>query len=71
LYPNISAKLCKGHQLYCFSYITNLCAQAFIIGNNAKGVCKELATAYYKMDFKKVEDLWRKHRAIRLLYNLI
>ena len=53
----MSAKLCKGHRLYCFSYITNLCAQAFIIGNNAEGTCKELATIYREIDFKKVKEL--------------
>lgn len=48
-----------------------LCAQAFIIGSDAEGVCKELATAYREMDFKKVEDLWRKRGAVGLLHNLV
>ena len=34
-------------------------------------MCKELATAYREMDFKKVEDLWRKRGAVGLLYNLV
>ena len=71
LYLNMSAKLRKGRRLRCFGYITNLCAQAFIIGNDAEGVCKELATAYREMDFKKVEDLWRKRGAVGLLHNLV
>jgi len=57
LYPNMSAKLRKGRRLYCFGHITNLCAQAFIIGNDIEGVCKELARAYRKIDFKKVKEL--------------
>ena len=57
LYLNILVKLCKGRQLCYFSYIINLYAQAFIIKNNAEGVCKELVRAYYKMDFKKVKEL--------------
>jgi hypothetical protein len=71
LYPNILAKLRKGRRLRCFGYITNLCAQAFIIGSDIEGVCKELATAYREMDFKKVKDLWRKRGAVGLLYNLV
>ena len=57
LYLNILTKICKRCQLYCFSYIINLCAQAFIIRSNIEGVCKELTTAYYKMDLKKVKEL--------------
>ena len=57
LYLNISAKLYKGRQLYYFSYIINFYTQAFIIRNNIKGVYKELARAYYKIDFKKVKKL--------------
>ena len=57
LYPNISAKLHKGRRLRCFGHITNLCAQAFIIKNDAEGICKELARAYHKMDFEKVKEL--------------
>ena len=46
LYLNMSVKLRKGRRLYCFSYIINLYTQAFIIGSDAEGVCKELATIY-------------------------
>ena len=71
LYPNMSVKLRKGRRLRCFGHITNLCAQAFIVGGDAEGVCKQLATAYYEMDFKKVEELWRKRGAVGLLHNLV
>ena len=71
LYLNILAKLYKGRRLYCFGYIINLCAQAFIIRSDIEGVYKELVTTYREIDFKKVKDLWRKRRAVRLLYNLI
>ena len=71
LYPNMSAKIRKGRRLYYFGYITNLCAQAFIIRSDVEGVYKELATTYYKMDFKKIKELWRKRGAIKMLYNLI
>ena len=57
LYLNISVKLCKGYWLYYFSYIINFYTQAFIIKKNVEGVCKELARAYYKIDFKKVKEL--------------
>jgi len=57
LYLNISAKLRKGRQLRYFGHIINLYAQAFIIKSNAEEVCKKLARAYYKMDFKKVKEL--------------
>jgi len=71
LYLNILVKLRKGRQLYYFSYITNLCAQAFIIRSNTEGVYKELVRAYHEIDFKKVKELWKKHRAVGLLHNLI
>ena len=71
LYPNMSVRLRKGRRLYYFSYITNLYAQAFIIGSNIEGVRKELATAYRGIDFKKVKNLWRKRGAVGLLYNLV
>ena len=57
LYLNMSVKLYKEYWLYCFGYIINLYTQAFIIGGDVEGVCKQLAIAYYKMDFKKVEEL--------------
>ena len=57
LYLNISAKIYKERWLYYFSYITNFYAQAFIIKSNTEGVYKELAIVYYKMDFKKIEEL--------------
>ena len=71
LYLNILAKLRKGYRLCYFSYITNLYAQAFIIRNNIEGTYKELATIYYKIDFKKVKELQRKREAVGLLYNLM
>ena len=36
-----------------------------------KGVYKELIRAYYKIDFKKVKELWKTYRAIKLFYNFI
>jgi hypothetical protein len=36
----------KACKLRCFSYITNLYAQAFIIGVNIEKVYKDLATIY-------------------------
>jgi len=57
LYLNISAKICKGRQLYYFSYIINLYAQAFIIKSNAKGVYKELVIAYCRINLKKIKEL--------------
>ena len=57
LYLNILIKLCKGRQLYYFSYIINLYTQTFIIRSNIKGVYKELVTTYCEIDFKKFKDL--------------
>lgn len=71
LYPGMSAKQRKARRLRCFGHITNLCAQAFIVGKDAERVCKDLATAYREMDFKKVEELWRKRGAVGLLHNLV
>ena len=67
----MSVKKQKAHWLCYFSYIINLYAQAFIIGVNAKNIYKELAAAYYNQDFKKIELLQKKHKVVRLLYNLI
>jgi len=71
LYPGLSAKQRKARRLRCFGHITNLCAQAFIIGKDTEKVCKELATAYREMDFKKVDELWKKRGAVGLMHNLV
>lgn len=71
LYPKMSAKKRKACWLRCFGHIINLCAQAFIIGKDAEKICKEMASVYYEMDFKRVQELWKKWGSIRLLYNLI
>ena len=54
-YPGMLAKKWKARRLCCFGHITNLCAQAFIVGLDAENVCKELSTAYRNQDFKKIE----------------
>ena len=54
-----------------FSYIVNLCAQAFIIGSDTDRVLKEIDRAIQEMDFKKVRQLWKKQGAIGLFQNLI
>ena len=46
LYLGILVKKRKARRLRCFSYITNLYAQAFIIGVNVEKVYKDLATTY-------------------------
>ena len=61
----------KARRLCCFGYIVNLYAQAFIIGKDAEKICKEMAFVYREMDFKRVQELWKKRRSIKLLYNLI
>ena len=71
LYPGMSAKKRKARRLHCFSYITNLCAQAFIIGVNAEKVCKDLAAAYHNQDLKRIDQLWKKRGAVGLLHNLV
>ena len=57
LYPEMLVKKRKACRLYCFGYITNLCAQAFIVGVDAENVCKNLAAAYHNQDFKKIKLL--------------
>lgn len=71
LYPKMSAKKRKERRLRCFGHITNLCAQAFIVGKDAEKICKELATAYREQDFKKVHELWKKRGAVGLLHNIV
>jgi len=46
LYPGMLVKKRKARRLRYFGYITNLYAQAFIVGVDAKKVCKDLAAAY-------------------------
>ena len=57
LYLGMLVKQQKVYQLCCFSHIINLYVQAFIIKKDAKQVYKDLVTAYYKIDFKKVKEL--------------
>jgi hypothetical protein len=65
------AKKRKARRLRCFGHITNLCAQAFIVGKDSEKICKALATAYRDLDFNKVEKLWRKRGAVGLLHNIV
>ena len=46
LYLGMLVKKRKARRLRCFGYITNLYAQAFIVGVDAEKVCKDLAAAY-------------------------
>src|SRR5437762_3237490 len=48
IYPNMLDMQRWQHQLCCFGYIVNLCAQAFLIGKDAEKVCKDLDLAYRK-----------------------
>jgi hypothetical protein len=57
LYLNMSPKKQKARRLRCFGHIVNLYIQAFIVGKDTEKVCKELATAYREIDFKKVDKL--------------
>ena len=57
LYPKMPVKKRKARRLRCFGHIVNLCAQAFIIGKDAEKICKEMASAYREMDFKRVQEL--------------
>ena len=71
LYPGMSVKKRKTRRLRCFGHITNLCAQAFIVGPDAENICKELSAAYRNHDFKKIEQLWKKRGAVGILHNLV
>ena len=71
LYPGMSAKKRKARRLRCFGHITNLCAQAFIVGVDAEKVCKDLAAAYRDQDLKRIDQLWKKRGAVGLLHNLV
>lgn len=70
LYPKMSAKLRKRRRLRCFGHICNLCAQAFIIGDDAEKISKEIDAATRDMNFRRVQELWKKRGAIGLLQNL-
>ena len=58
IYPNMSDMQQRQRCLHCFGHIVNLCAQAFLIGKDAKKVCKNLDSAYRKADLKKIGELW-------------
>jgi len=57
LYPNMSAKQRKARHLRCFGHIINLYAQAFIIGKDAKKVCRQLEIAVRKGNIEKASQL--------------
>ena len=57
LYPNMLARQRKARRLRCFSYITNLCAQAFIVRKDSEKIYKQLSTAYRDMDMAAIEKL--------------
>jgi len=71
LYPNMLARQRKARRLRCFGHITNLCAQAFIVGKDSEKICKQLSTAYRDMDMAAIEKLWRKRGAVGLLHNIV
>ena len=71
LYSNMSVKQRKARRLRCFGHITNLCAQAFIVGKDSEKICKQLSTAYRDSDIATVEKLWRKRGAVGLLHNIV
>lgn len=71
LYSNISVKQRKARWLYYFGHITNLYAQAFIVGKDSKKIYKQLFTAYRNCDIATVEKLQRKYGAVGLFYNII
>ena len=71
LYQNMSVKQRKARQLRCFGHITNLCAQAFIVGKDSEKICKQISTAYRNEDMAAVEKLWRKRGAVGLLHNIV
>jgi len=71
LYPKMSAKKQKAYQFHCFGHITNLCAQAFIIGTDTDKICKEITAVYYNQNYSKIQKLWKKQGPVGLLQNLI
>ena len=71
LFPRMSARKRKQRRIRCFGHIVNLCAQAFIVGQDCENVSKEIDRATQDMDFKKVRELWKKQGAIGLFQNLI
>jgi len=71
LYPKMSKKQRLRRRLRCFGHITNLCAQAFIIGKDAEKICRDLEAAYREGDLRRIGELWRKRGAIGRLHNII
>ncbi|XP_044721769.1 Ribonuclease H-like protein [Hirsutella rhossiliensis] len=45
--------------------------RAFLIGKDAKKICKDLDAAYKEGDMTRIRELWRKRGAIGRLHNII
>jgi hypothetical protein len=54
LYPKMLAKLRKRRRLRCYGHFCNLCAQAFIIGDDAERISEEIDAATRDMNFRIV-----------------
>jgi len=71
LYPNMSAKHRKARRLRCFGHIVNLCAQDFIVGEDADKICRKIQIAYQNQNYGEVQRLWKQQGAIGMMQNLI
>ena len=71
LYPTMSDAARKRRRLRCLAHITNLVAQAFLLGPKANDVVDEIRQAYSRCDFDKIASIWRKHGALGRLHNIV
>lgn len=71
LHPDMTKKQRLRRRLRCLGHIINLCAQAFLVGQDADKICKELESAYRDGDMKNIGELWRKRGAIGRLHNIV
>ena len=71
LYPQMSEEARKRRRLRCLAHVTNLVAQAFLLGWKAEDVADELHVAQLHADFGRTANIWRKHSALERLHNII
>ena len=57
LYPKMSEKQWKCHQLWCLGHVVNLCVQVFLLGKKADTTLEELELAYTRHNFESIAKI--------------
>jgi len=71
LYPQLKKKHALGRRLRCIGHITNLCAQAMLLGKGAGKAVAELARKAAKGADGVIETFWRGRGAVGRLHNIV